>query len=137
MFTSHRSAAASYGAVHVETSIVDADPHRLIELLYDGALAAIAKARFALENGNTAAKGEATTRAIRIIDEGLKAALDHSAGPVATNLDALYDYMNRTLIRANLENNDARYAEVARLLSGLRGAWRQIAGQVRTLEAAL
>lgn len=78
-----------------------------------------------------AAKGEATTRAIRIIDEGLKAALDARAGDVARNLDALYDYMTRTLVNANMKNSDALYGEVEKLLGDLRGAWRDIGPKVR------
>ncbi len=136
MFASPRSGAARYGALQIETGIADADPHRLVEMLYDGALDAIARARRELALHRIAEKGEATTRAIRIIDEGLKAALDPRAGSVAANLNDLYDYMERTLVMANLENSDARYAEVAALIGELRGAWRAIRPQAGNLQAA-
>lgn len=136
MFASPKTGAARYGALQVETSIVDADPHRLVEMLYDGALDAIARARRELAAGRIAEKGEATSRAIRIIDEGLKAALDNRAGSVAANLNELYDYMERTLVMANLESSDKRYAEVAALLGGLRDAWRSIRSQAAGLKAA-
>jgi flagellar protein FliS len=131
MFAQHRSAAASYRALDVETMVDGADPHRLVEMLYDGAVVQVAKARHALARKDVAAKCEATTRAIRIIDEGLKASLDARAGDVARNLDALYDYMTRTLLSANLKNSDAHFGEVEKLLGDLRGAWREIGPKVR------
>ena len=76
MFAPYKTAAASYRALDVQTMVDAADPHRLVEMLYDGAIMQIGKARFALSKQEIAAKGEATTHAIRIIDEGLKAALD-------------------------------------------------------------
>ena len=97
-----RSAAASYHTLDVQTSVDSADPHRLVEMLYDGAIVQVAKARHALAHKDITAKGEATTRAIRIVDEGLKAALDKRAGDVAANLDALYDYVSRILVRARV-----------------------------------
>jgi flagellar protein FliS len=131
MFASPRSAAASYQTLDVQTKVDGADPHQLVEMLYDGAIVQVAKARYALSTKDVAAKGEATTRAVRIIDEGLKAALDARAGDVANNLDALYDYMTRTLVNANLKNDDALYGEVEKLLGDLRGAWREIGPKVR------
>lgn len=131
MFAPPRSAAASYRSLDVQTKVDGADPHQLVEMLYDGAIVQVAKARHALGRQDVAAKGEATTRAIRIIDEGLKAALDARAGDVARNLDALYDYMTRTLVNANMKNSDALYGEVEKLLGDLRGAWRDIGPKVR------
>jgi flagellar protein FliS len=131
MFAPYRTAANAYRSLDVETMVDSADPHRLVAMLYDGAVAQIARARHALAHEDIATKCEATGRAIRIIDEGLKAALDASAGEVARNLDALYDYMTRTLLSANLKNSDVKYAEVERLLAELRGAWREIAPKAR------
>jgi len=131
MFASPRSAAASYRALDVQTKVDGADPHQLVEMLYDGALLQVAKARHALAHQDIAGKGEATTRAIRILDEGLKATLDARAGDVARNLDALYDYLNRTLVKANMKNDDNLYREVEKLLGELRGAWREIGPKVR------
>ena len=121
-----RSAAAAYHRLGVETVAQTADPHRLIEMLYDGAIVAVGKARIAMSRRDIAVKGEQTTRAIRIISEGLKAALDPRGGDLTVRLDALYDYMGRTLLQANLDNDDRRFAEVEQLLGDLRGAWREI-----------
>src|SRR5690606_38862534 len=126
-----RSAAASYHTLDVQTRVDSADPHRLVEMLYDGAIVQVSKARHALASQDIAMKCESTTRAIRIVDEGLKAALDKRAGEVAENLDALYDYVSRILVRANARNDDALYAEAEKLLGELRGAWREIGPKVR------
>ncbi len=121
-----RSGAAAYHRLGVETVTQSADPHRLIEMLYDGAIVAVGKARIAMSRRDVALKGEQTTRAIRIITEGLKAALDPRAGDLSVRLDSLYDYMGRTLLQANLANDDRQFAEVEQLLGDLRGAWREI-----------
>jgi len=131
MFAPHRSHAGSYRNLDLETSVAQADPHKLIEMLFDGAAAAIAQARGALREGRIPAKGEATGRAVRILDEGLKASLDPRGGEIATNLKSLYEYMTHRLLEANLANDDAKYAEVSGMLEQLRDAWKRIASQVR------
>ena len=74
-----------------------------------------------------AAKGLAITKAIAILDGGLKASLDIKAGgELAERLSGLYDYMLRQLFVANLRNDATTLDEVARLLNELRGAWAQI-----------
>jgi len=124
--------ASSYRNLELETSVAHADPHRLIEMLFDGAAGAIAHARSALREGLIPAKGEATGRAVRILDEGLKASLDPRGGELAANLKSLYEYMTHRLLEANLSNDDAKYEEVGRMLDQLREAWKRIASQART-----
>jgi flagellar protein FliS len=133
MFAPPRSSAftSSYRNLELETSVAQADPHKLIEMLFDGAAGAIAQARSALRDGRIPAKGEATGRAVRILDEGLKASLDPRGGELATNLKSLYEYMTYRLLDANLSNDDAKYAEVDGMLDQLRDAWKRIASQVR------
>jgi flagellar protein FliS len=75
----------------------------------------------------TAAKGASISKAITIIDEGLKACLDKSAGgELAQNLSSLYDYMNQRLLIANLKNDTGILDEVSQLLTELKGAWESI-----------
>ncbi len=79
--------------------------------------------------GNIQEKGNAISKAIRIIDDGLKASLDKQVGgEIATNLDALYDYMSRRLLEANIKNDPAILEEVRGLLADLRDTWNQIGG---------
>ena len=124
------SAAGAYRQVGVSTSVEDASPHKLIELLFDGYLDAISQARGALRNGQIELKGKAITRAARIVDEGLKAGLNLSAGgALAKDLHALYHYLGKRLTLANVRNDDAMLEECARLIEPLRSAWREIGGQ--------
>lgn len=132
LFSPFRSGSSTYRSLDLETQVASADPHRLIEMLYDGCMVAIAKARMALASQDVAGKGESTTKAIRILEEGLKASLDpKGGGEISGNLSALYDYMTQTLMQANLRSDDTKYAEVEKLLEQLRSAWKAIGGQAR------
>lgn len=65
------------------------------------------------------------------IIDGLRASLNHErGGKIAANLDALYDYMTRTLVTANLHNDDTKLAEVEKLLNEIRVGWKGIEAQV-------
>ncbi|WP_432261329.1 flagellar export chaperone FliS [Cupriavidus sp. TMH.W2] len=122
-----RNAINAYAQVSVQTGAMSASPHKLIAMLYDGARAAIARAKFHLEGGNIAERGNAISKAIDIIDNGLRAVLDHEAGgEISANLEALYEYMVRRLMLANLRRDAALLAEVDTLLEGLASAWAQI-----------
>jgi flagellar protein FliS len=126
----------AYSALEVETGVTNASPQRLVIMLYDGALKATFAAKAAILHGDTAAKGEAISKAISIIDEGLRAALDQEAGgEIAANLAALYDYIASRLLYANLKNDQGSLDECARLLSELRGAWEELEQRSRPVEA--
>lgn len=135
MYPAARKAVDAYAQVGVETGVAAADPHKLILMLYDGTLAAIARARLAIERNDIPAKGGAISKAIEIIDLGLKASLDVKAGgALAERLATLYDYMLNRLLAANLRNDVGALDEIARLLNELRGAWAQI-GRAGTVTA--
>lgn len=122
-----RNALSAYSQVDMEVNVAVASPCKLVLLLYDGALKAISQARFNMQDKKIAAKGEAISKAIAIIDEGLKLSLDVKAGgEIAENLSALYDYMCHRLLLANLKNDLGALDEVSKLLSELRGAWAAI-----------
>ena len=130
MFASVSSRSANaYRKVAAETSIPDADPHRLVELLYDGLLSAVGAARSALGRGDIRAKCEHISTAVRIIDEGLTSGLNlETGGEIAANLKRLYDYCNMRLTTANARNDDALLAEVIEIITPLALAWKQIRG---------
>ena len=75
----------------VETGVSTASPHQLIVMLYDGALMALSKAVAAFEAEDIAARGASLSKAIEIIDNGLRASLDMKAGDgeMSARLDAL------------------------------------------------
>jgi flagellar protein FliS len=127
MFGAMNSGAAAYAQVNVETGVAAASPHKLIMMLFDGAMVSITSAIRHMEAGEISAKGQAISRAISIIENGLRASLDKSAGgEVAENLDALYSYMNTRLLAANLNNRKEYLEEVHRLLKDLRDTWAAI-----------
>ncbi|WP_374277830.1 flagellar export chaperone FliS [Azonexus sp.] len=122
-----RNPADSYAKVGVEVAVETADPHQLILILFDGALAAISLARIQMENGQIPDKGASISKAINLITNGLKASLNMEAGgELSERLAALYDYMAQRLIMANLKNSVAALDEVRDLLQGLREAWAEV-----------
>ena len=121
------TAIKTYANVGLESSVAAADPHKLILLLYQGALLAINSAKNQMLRNEIEAKGKSISHAILIIDEGLKASLDESiGGELAQNLSALYSYMSQRLLVANLKNDVGMLDEVSRLLTELKGAWEEI-----------
>ncbi|SBT04212.1 flagellar protein potentiates polymerization [Candidatus Accumulibacter aalborgensis] len=132
MFGNARNAISAYQKVEVDLAIEVADPHRLVLLLFAGAQAAIGKARAAMEQQQIAAKGEAVSKAIDIIANGLRVSLDlEKGGEIAERLDALYEYLVLRLLRANLNNDLRALEEVSGLLEEIHGAWRAIAPGAR------
>lgn len=131
MFGNARSAISAYRKVGIDAAVEVADPYRLVLLLFSGAQAAIGNARAAMQQQEIAAKGEAISKAIDIIGNGLKVSLDREkGGEIAERLDALYDYLVLRLLRANLDNDLGALEEVAGLLEEIHGAWREISSNV-------
>jgi flagellar protein FliS len=121
------TATKAYTKIGVESGVISADPHKLIAMLYQGALLAIANAKNGILRKDIPAKGAAISKAITIIDSGLNASLDKNVGgPLAQNLSSLYEYMSVRLMVANLKNDMAALDEVARLLADLKEAWEDI-----------
>ena len=126
----------AYQSVGLETAVLSASPHQLIEMLFDGANSALVRARLFMQQGDTVAKGEAISKAINIIDNGLKAGLDlEQGGEIATNLTSLYEYMTRRLLQANLRNDSQAIEEVEGLLSNIAEAWKQISPKAPSQES--
>ena len=128
-FAGVRNALDQYSQNAVQTGIESASPHRLIQMLLEGALGKIAAARGHMERGEIQPKGEQVGSAISII-EGLKSSLDKDkGGEIAQNLDDLYIYMERRLIEANSGNDTSLLDEVSDLLRQIKEAWDAIADQ--------
>lgn len=133
----HQRPSNLYSRVGLETEIHDASPHRLIGMLFDGLFAALAQAQGALETGQREAKARALSRAVRIIDEGLKSVLNLEAGgPLAAQLSELYAYCALRLIQANLHDDLDAILEVRKLLQPVQEAWNAIAPQAERSPAA-
>ena len=128
--SSASSAAKAYQKIDTETRIDSASPHRLIQLMMERALAKMGLAAAQIRDGEIQEKGNNITDAISIIN-GLQASLNHKADRrMAENFDALYAYMMRRLLEANLQNDIGILEEVSGLLRELKEAWDAIAEQV-------
>jgi flagellar protein FliS len=125
-FAARGQRATLYAKVGLETDVQSASPHRLVAMLFDGAFDAMNQAVAAIQAGNTELKGRSLSRAVRILDEGLRAGLDLSAGQLATDLRELYGYVCMRLTRANLHSDVAAIEECQRLLTPVREAWSAI-----------
>lgn len=117
----------AYAQVDLESQLTGATPHQLISMLYDGAHNAILRAKIYFDNGNIAKRGEMISKAINIIDNGLRSALDHDQGKeISQELEMLYEYMSRTLLECNLRNNPEKLMHVDELLMKVAATWKEI-----------
>ncbi|MEN0037660.1 MAG: flagellar export chaperone FliS [Cellvibrio sp.] len=124
------SAVQNYSSVKVHSGVETASPHRLIQMLFEGALERIAQAKGAMAQNQIARKGELISKAAAIVG-GLQGSLnDKEGGALAANLDGLYDYIIRRLTQANYENNPDYLDECGRLLGEIKTAWDAIGSQV-------
>jgi flagellar protein FliS len=136
MFSQGHAGANAYARVGVETGVMGASPHRLIVLLYQGARQAIAQARMHLQLGNVPDRGMAISKAIRIVESGLQQSLNlEVGGEIAQRLNALYSYMARRLLEANIKQSEAMLVEVDGLLATLEEAWVGIAPEIARMAA--
>jgi flagellar protein FliS len=120
-----------YRQVGAYGNLADASPHQVIQVMLDAVLSRIAEATGHLERGEVAAKGEKIGKALGII-EALTLGLDKSqGGELALNLECLYDYASRTLLKANLENRGDLLKEVTSLLREIKVGWDGIAPTAR------
>lgn len=120
------TAMKQYQRVSVHSEVFEASPHRLIQMLMEGALERIAQARGAIQREKFAEKGELIGKSISIIG-GLREPLDHEVGgELSQNLDSLYEYMISRLLEANRGNDIAALDEVTRLLREVKTGWDAI-----------
>ncbi|NJM33198.1 MAG: flagellar export chaperone FliS [Limnobacter sp.] len=119
--------ARAYAQVGLESGVNSASPHRLIVMLYAGAIEAIRRARLCMESGQVEMKGDAIGKALRIVNEGLALALDKKqGGELAERLLGLYDYIGQELVLANVKNDATKLDECLDLLENLKSAWEEI-----------
>jgi flagellar protein FliS len=124
------AALRQYQQINTQHAVETASSYRLIQLLMERVLTKLAVAKGHMERGAVAEKGKHIGDAISIVN-GLQASLNHKPdSELAGNFDALYDYMIRRLLQANLSNSPEILDEVAGLMRELREAWDAIAPQV-------
>lgn len=117
----------AYAKIGVESAVMSATQQQLVGMLFDGALSALIRARLFMQDGNIEGKGSSISKAINIIEAGLKEGLTENRGDeLAYNLLDLYNYMTRRLLHANLHNDVAAVEEVEGLLRNIADAWKEV-----------
>lgn len=131
MFSSSYRPADAYKKAGVELDVKTADPHQLVTIIFEATEVALKRARQALTEGDIPLKGSMISKAIDLIDNGLRASLDLKQGDtLAQRLYALYEYMVARLLHAHSHNDLVAIDEVIGLLGDISSAWKEIRPQV-------
>ena len=136
--------AKGYSQVSLQTEVMEADPHKLIQLLLEGSLTRLAMAKSFIEQREVEKKNEKIGQVVEILGS-LQESLDHErGGDISMNLERLYDYMARRLFEANRLNDNDIITEVMGLLleiktgwEGIRESYEDLKGQGKVAEANL
>jgi flagellar secretion chaperone FliS len=119
-----------YQDVGLTSRLAGASQHQMVSMLFEAYMDSLALARGALRAGDIVAKGQAISRAVRIVEEGLRSGLNLQAGgELALDLHDLYNYVTARLTMANARNNDDMLDECQRLVAPLQEAWLAIANE--------
>ncbi|HIF9215553.1 TPA: flagellar export chaperone FliS [Photobacterium damselae] len=128
-----RGSLQAYKKVSVNAQLASASPHRIIQMLYAGAIERLIQGKAAMEQGNIAMKCERLSKALDIIMSLRNCLSMEDGGDVANNLDSLYDYMIRQVSTANAENQPEPIDEVITMLREIKSAWDQIPSEYHYL----
>ncbi|HEY3985272.1 flagellar export chaperone FliS [Cedecea sp.] len=122
-----KTGQSAYAQVSLESQVAGATPHQLITLLMDGAISAMMRAKIYFESGNIAKRGEMISRAINIIDNGLRASLNHEVGGAVTEeMESLYEYVSRNLLLLNLQKQPEQLPHLIEIMTTLSTTWKEI-----------
>lgn len=137
MYTmSGNDALKQYQQIGTTSAVGESSPHRLIQMMMEHALSRINFARGHMERNEVEQKGRNIGDAISVIN-GLQVSLNHKANQrMSENFDALYAYMMRRLLQANLDDDPTILDEVAGLLRELKEAWDAIADDPEVIVSA-
>ncbi|WP_343553686.1 flagellar export chaperone FliS [Pantoea sp.] len=125
----------AYSAVSLDSQIAGATPHQLITMLFDGAINAMRRAEIYFQQGNIARRGEMISRAINIIDNGLRAGLNHDiGGQIPADLERLYEYVSRNLLEANMNKSGEKLPQLISLMADMAETWKAIDPQNRQVK---
>lgn len=125
-----RSALNQYQQVSSHEAVSGASPHRLIQMLMEGALQRMAEAKGAIQRGDLIKKGECIGKAISIVG-GLRDSLNMDVdGGLSQQLDRLYAYIVSLLVEANLKRDESYIDEASQLMMTIKSGWDGIASEV-------
>ena len=128
--TSSSRASAMYSKIGLETMVFNASPHRLVAMLFDGVFESMSQAIIGIQTRNNELKSRNLIRCVRILDEGLKSALNMDAGSLSKDLNDLYAYLCMRLTYANLHSDVDAIMECRNLLQPVKDAWLSIGEEV-------
>ncbi|WP_345829156.1 flagellar export chaperone FliS [Pantoea sp. BRR-3P] len=127
----------AYSDVSLDSQVSGATPHQLITMLFDGAINAMRRAEIYFQTGNVARRGEMISRAINIIDNGLRSGLDHEiGGQISADLERLYEYVSRSLLEASVNKSGEQLPHLITLMVDLSETWKAIEPQARQVSHA-
>ena len=125
------NALKQYQNVDLRATVETASPHKLISMLLDGALGALAKAKGAIERDSIEERTQHLNKASEIV-VGLRGSLDlEQGGEVAANLDALYDYLLRSIMQANSQSDADKVQEVMDLMLEIKQGWSEMPPEIQ------
>lgn len=125
------NALKQYQSVDLRATVETASPHKLISMLLDGALGALAKAKGSIERKDIEERTRHLNKATEIV-VGLKGSLDlEQGGELAVNLDGLYDYMLRSVVEANRNNDAEKVQEIMNLMLEIKQGWSEMPNDIQ------
>lgn len=128
-----RGSLQAYKRVSVDSQLTSASPHRVIQMLMAGAIERLIQGKASMEQGNIAVKGERLGKALDIIISLRSCLSMEDGGDIATNLDALYDFMIQQIYKANQENSPEPIDDVIDMLREIKSAWEQIPAEFHNI----
>ncbi|MDD1783275.1 flagellar export chaperone FliS [Enterovibrio sp. ZSDZ35] len=131
-----RGSLQAYKKVSVDSQLSAASPHKVIQMLMAGAIERLIQGKAAMLQGDIAVKGERLGKALDIIISLRTCLSMEDGGEIATNLDALYDFMIRQVTMANRDNLDAPIDDVIDILREIKSAWDQIPAEYHNITQA-
>ena len=115
-------------AAYRTSQVVSASRAGQIVLLYQGAIRFGTQHLAFLERHETEKAHRSSIRCQEVV-AALRGSLDLAAGPVAVQLDQLYDFVLRRLTEGNMTKQARPTEEALKVLRGLLEAWQELAAQ--------
>ncbi len=131
-----QSSLAGYQA-YQKSKYETASPHKLILMLYDGAIRFAEKAIEEIEAKNIAESHQWLIKAQDVVYELISSLNEQEGGEMAQNLKRLYLYIIEQIVQANLKKEAAPVQEALHILRELRSAWEQIGKEVSIAKASI
>jgi len=118
------AAQTSAHNIYKQNSVTTAPPGELTLMLYNGCLKFLSKSKQAIQEKNIQEKNTNLLKAQAIISEFITTL--NMDIEISKNMLALYEYMNRRLVQANIKNDIAIIEEIEGLVTEFRDTWKEV-----------